>query len=97
MAMLPRSKTAVLNSLGWGSPCWWRPALRRPITGRRQLLFSSEGSETQMGYQAFDQIKRQYKLSQDPEANTLVQQSSRRITDRGPTPGLPLGVFGLRR
>jgi metalloendopeptidase OMA1, mitochondrial len=50
-----------------------------PYTGRRQLLFSSEGSETQMGYQAFEQIKRQYRVSSDPEVNALVTRVGQRI------------------
>jgi predicted Zn-dependent protease len=50
-----------------------------PYTGRSQILFSSEGSETRMGYQAFEQIKRQYRVSRDPEANALVTQVGQRI------------------
>lgn len=50
-----------------------------PYTGRQQLLFSSEGSETRMGYQAFEQIKRQYRVSHDPQANALVTQVGQRV------------------
>jgi predicted Zn-dependent protease len=57
-----------------------------PYTGRRQLLFSSEGSETKMGYQAFEQIKRQYKLSRDPDANALVAKVGRRVADAAHRP-----------
>ena len=32
-----------------------------------------------MGYQAFEQIKRQYRVSRDPEINALVTQVGRRI------------------
>jgi predicted Zn-dependent protease len=50
-----------------------------PFTGRRQLLFTSEGSETKMGYQAFQQIKKEYKISQDPQTNALVTRVGQRI------------------
>ena len=57
-----------------------------PYTGRRQLLFGSEDSETRMGLQAFEQMKRQYKLSQDPEANALMARVGRRIADAAQRP-----------
>ena len=83
--MLPRSKTAIL-SLGLGLTLLVAACASAPYTGRRQLLFSSEGSETRMGYQAFDQIKRQYKLSRDPEANALVTKVGRRVADAAQRP-----------
>lgn len=78
--MLPKSKTAILL-LGLGVALLVAACATSPYTGRRQLLFSSEGSETRMGYQAFEQIKRQYKLSQDPEVNALVATVGRRIAN----------------
>ena len=39
-----------------------------------------------MGFQAFEQIKHQYKLSRDPEANALVAQVGRRIADAAQRP-----------
>jgi predicted Zn-dependent protease len=83
--MLPRSKTAIL-SLGLGLTLLVAACATAPYTGRRQLLFSSEGSETKMGYQAFEQIKRQYKLSRDPEANALVTTVGRRVADAAQRP-----------
>lgn len=50
-----------------------------PYSGRRQLMLSSEGRETSMGYQAFQQIRRQYRVNQDPELNGLVQRVGQRI------------------
>ena len=76
--MLPRSKTALL-SLGLGLTLLVAACATAPYTGRRQILFSSEGSETRMGYQAFEQIRRQYKLSQDPEATALVAKVGQRV------------------
>jgi predicted Zn-dependent protease len=39
-----------------------------------------------MGYQAFEQIKHQYKLSRDPDANALVAKVGRRIADAAQRP-----------
>jgi metalloendopeptidase OMA1, mitochondrial len=50
-----------------------------PYTHRRQLLLTSEGSETQMGYQAFRQIKQKYKVSHDRAINAEVQKVGKRI------------------
>jgi metalloendopeptidase OMA1, mitochondrial len=50
-----------------------------PYTGRRQLLFTSEGSETRMGYQAFQKLKQHYKIDHNPEVNALVSRVGRRI------------------
>jgi len=83
--MLPRLKTAIL-SLVLGLIFLAAACATAPYTGRRQLLFSSEGSETRMGYQAFEQIKHQYKLSPDPEANALVTKVGRRVADAAQRP-----------
>lgn len=50
-----------------------------PFTGRRQLMLSSEGSESSMGYQAFGQIKKKYKISHDPAINAEVQKVGKRV------------------
>ncbi|MBM4295126.1 MAG: M48 family metallopeptidase [Deltaproteobacteria bacterium] len=50
-----------------------------PYTDRRQLLLVSEGREVAMGYQAFQQIRRQYRPEPDPELNYLVNQVGRRL------------------
>lgn len=83
--MLPKSKIAMLF-LGLGVTLLVSACATAPYTGRRQLLFSSEGSETRMGYQAFEQIKRQYKLSQDPEVNALVATVGRHIANAAQRP-----------
>ena len=85
VAMLPTSRTLTL-SLALGLTLLVAACASAPYTGRRQLLFSSEGSETRMGYQAFEQIKRQYKLSRDPEANALVAKVGRRVADAAQRP-----------
>jgi predicted Zn-dependent protease len=76
--MLPRSKTLTLP-LVLGLALLMAGCATAPFTGRRQLLFTSEGTETRMGYQAFQQIKQHYKISRDPEANALVTRVGKRI------------------
>jgi predicted Zn-dependent protease len=75
--MLPMSRISILSlALGFTVLAGCASA---PYTGRTQLLFSSEGSETRMGYQTFEQIKRQYRVSPDPDANAMVTQVGQRI------------------
>lgn len=83
--MLPTSRT-LTRSLALGLTLLVAACAHAPYTGRRQLLFSSEGRETRMGYQAFEQIKRQYKLSRDPDTNALVTKVGRRIADAAHRP-----------
>jgi predicted Zn-dependent protease len=77
-AMLPRSRKSIL-SFALAAVLLAAGCASAPYTGRRQLLFSSEGSETRMGYQAFEQMKRQHRVSRDPELNALVTQVGRRV------------------
>jgi predicted Zn-dependent protease len=76
--MLPRPKTSIL-SLILGLILLLAGCATAPYTGRRQLLFTSEGSESRMGYQAFQQIKHKYQVDRDPEVNALVTRVGRRI------------------
>jgi metalloendopeptidase OMA1, mitochondrial len=57
-----------------------------PYTGRSQLMITSEGQENTLGYQAFSQIRHQYKPSQDPQANELVNKVGRRIAEAAKRP-----------
>jgi metalloendopeptidase OMA1, mitochondrial len=83
--MLPMSRTSILL-LVLGLILLMAGCASAPYTGRRQLLFTSEGSETKMGLQAFQQIKRQYQVSPDPETNALVTRVGRRIADAAQRP-----------
>jgi predicted Zn-dependent protease len=76
--MLPTSRTLIL-SLVLGLTLLVAACASAPYTHRRQLLFTSEGSEARMGYQAFQQIKQHYKICHDPEINALVHKVGRRI------------------
>jgi len=50
-----------------------------PYTNRHQLNFVSEDQEKQMGMQAFTDVRKKNKISQDPAANALVQRVGKRI------------------
>jgi predicted Zn-dependent protease len=50
-----------------------------PYTGRRQLLLSSEGSETAMGFTAFQDMKRRVPICTDPALNEMVQRVGSRL------------------
>ncbi len=76
--MLPMPKSLIL-SLSLGLALLAAACASAPFTGRRQILVTSEGSETRMGLQAFQQVKRQYKVSSDPETNALVNRVGQRI------------------
>ena len=83
--MHPMSRNAIL-SIALGLTLLVAACATAPYTGRHQLLFTSEGRETRMGFQAFQQIKRQYRVSQDPELNALVTRVGRRIADAARRP-----------
>jgi predicted Zn-dependent protease len=52
-----------------------------PLTGRRQLLLLPEGTELQMGLDAYKQVLSKSKLSSDPQLNAQVTRVGRRIAD----------------
>jgi predicted Zn-dependent protease len=76
--MLPTSRS-VLLFLTLGLTLLVAACASAPYTHRHQLMLTSEGSETNMGYQAFGQIKREYKISRDPAINAEVQRVGQRI------------------
>jgi predicted Zn-dependent protease len=77
-AMLPTSRTLIL-SLTLGLTLLVAACATAPFTGRRQLLLTSEGTETNMGYQAFQQVKHHYKICRDPALNAEVTRVGKRI------------------
>ena len=76
--MLPFSRK-LLISVVLGLTLLVAACASAPYTNRHQLMLTSEGSETNMGYQAFGQIKRQYKVSRDPALNAEVKEVGQRI------------------
>jgi predicted Zn-dependent protease len=76
--MLPTSRILIL-SLCLGLVLLVAACATVPYTGRHQLLLTSEGSMDKLGYQAFQEIKHQYKICREPEINALVTRVGRRI------------------
>jgi predicted Zn-dependent protease len=52
-----------------------------PITGRSQLLLVPEGTELQMGLDAYQEILKKAKVSSDPRLNEQVTRVGRRIAE----------------
>src|ERR1700704_3649905 len=50
-----------------------------PVTGRSQMMLVSENEERQMGLQAYREVLSKEPLSEDAQANELVQKVGRRI------------------
>ncbi len=57
-----------------------------PDTGRKQLLLISPPQEMKLGLEAFQKIKQETPISEDPEINALVQQVGKRISAVAPLP-----------
>jgi predicted Zn-dependent protease len=57
-----------------------------PVTGRQQLILLPESQDAQMGLQAYQEIKQESRISQDPELNRRVQEVGRRIAAVSPHP-----------
>lgn len=57
-----------------------------PYTGRRQLMLTSESQESNLGFQAFSQIRRQYPVAKDPQSNELVNRVGQRIAEAANRP-----------
>lgn len=76
--MLKKSRK-LIYWLGVGLACLASACATAPYTGRRQLLLVPQTTETSMGYQAFQDIKRQFRPSRDPEANLLLTRVGQRL------------------
>ena len=50
-----------------------------PITGRRQIMLVPEGSEVQMGLDAYQEVLKKSRVSHDPAINEQVTRVGRRI------------------
>jgi metalloendopeptidase OMA1, mitochondrial len=57
-----------------------------PYTGRRQLMLTSQGQENTLGYQAFSQIRHQYRPAKEPQTNELVTRVGKRIAEAANRP-----------
>ena len=59
---------------------------RAPGTGRDQLIFFSEEKELEFGLEAYRNVLRQARLSENPEINEMVQRVGRRIAKAADKP-----------
>ncbi len=50
-----------------------------PITGRQQLILVPESQDAQLGLQAYQEIKKEQKVSNNPELNQQVREVGQRI------------------
>jgi predicted Zn-dependent protease len=50
-----------------------------PETGRRQILITSVATETQMGLEAFDGVKKETPISKDPALKARIERMGQRI------------------
>lgn len=58
-----------------------------PETGRRQVMLISSQQEMQLGFSAFQQMKKSTPVSRDPAVNAMVQRVGRRIAAVANLPG----------
>lgn len=59
---------------------------RAPGTARDQLIFISEEKEIAMGVQAFHEVLKQARLSENPEINDMVHRVGQRIAEAAHKP-----------
>lgn len=52
------------------------------VTGRRQLMLTSTDQETQLGFQAFDQMKKEVPISTNPQYKSQVERVGARIAEQ---------------
>ncbi len=57
-----------------------------PETGRRQLILLSESEEMQMGFNSFEQMKKDVPISNDRRLNAQLQRVGKRIAAVAPLP-----------
>lgn len=76
--MIPESRK-WLGGLGVGLILLVAACAAAPYTGRSQMLLQSEASEISAGFRLFQEVKRRYRISQDPDLNAMVQKAGQRI------------------
>lgn len=85
LALGARGVTGLCTALGAGAALGLFSSLsgcyRAPGTARDQLIFFSEEKELQFGLSAYREVLRQARLSDNPEANELIQRVGKRIAE----------------
>jgi len=51
-------------------------------TGRKQFIFTSKDQETELGFQAFDQMKKELPISTNPQYKSLVERVGAKIAEQ---------------
>jgi predicted Zn-dependent protease len=62
-----------------GVVLWLSGCSTVPYTGRQQLLMVSQGQEISLGYQAFEQVKRQSRPARDPRLHEVTRRVGERL------------------
>src|SRR4051794_31526478 len=57
-----------------------------PYTHRKQLMMVSEAQEDQMGLQAYDDVVKKSKISNDPASNAMLKRVGARIAQAADKP-----------
>ena len=84
---------ANIQQIPFGFPFFLLPVLLLtgcltvPETGRRQVMLISSQQEMQLGFSAFQQMKKGTPVSHDPAVNAMVQRVGRRIAAVAELPG----------
>jgi len=85
LALSARGVFGICTALGTGAALGLFNSVtgcyRAPGTARDQLIFFSEEKEMAFGLSAYREVLRQAPLSNDPEANELVQRVGRKIAE----------------
>src|SRR5512135_1549229 len=76
--MIPRS-SRITMVLALGLTFWVAACATAPYTGRRQLLLGSEGGEIASGLQAYQALRRRYRVCSDPAVNEAMFRVASRI------------------
>ncbi len=90
LALGARAVCGLYAALGTGAAFGLLQAVtgcyRAPGTARDQLIFFSEEKEMQFGLNAFREVLRQARLSQNPEVNEMVHRVGKRIAEAAHKP-----------
>jgi len=89
-ALLAHGARGAMGLLGMGAAAGLISTLggcyRAPGTGRDQLIFFSEEKELEFGQQAYREVLRQVRLSENAEINEMVQRVGQRIAKAAAKP-----------
>jgi predicted Zn-dependent protease len=79
----------VLKALGLGIALCLAACQTAPISGRNQLILMSAERETSLGAEAYQKIRDEQDISNDPELNRRMNEVGRRVAAASDAPNLP--------